>query len=173
MMKKVCKISLFELVDIMGDRVLSEQEKMAIVAGGVDGYCYFYCMEYLTSYYGCSDMDINSYMASYASEYGFSDLQNGGISDMSRIASFTLSYFSISAGINMGNMSAFLNLNASNTIMAFFSTGSEKDPQDHAVVITGYNTATGKYKYKDPTTGKEGELEGSKFRAGMGIEGCQ
>jgi hypothetical protein len=172
-MKKVRKVSLFELVDIIGDRVLSEKEKMSIIAGGIDGYCYFYCMEYLTSYYGCSDMDINSYMASYASEYGFSDLLNGGISDMSRIASFTLSYFSISAGIDMSNMSAFLNLSASNTIMAFFSTGSKENPQDHAVVIMGYNAATGKYKYKDPTTGEEKELEGNKFRAGMGIEGCQ
>jgi hypothetical protein len=174
MMKKVRKISLFELVDIIGSRVLSEKEKMSIVAGaGVDGYCYFYCMEYLTSYYGCSDMNHGSYILAYMSAYNLSfsdvlDMQVTGISDMTTIQDFTFSYFS-TATVSMGNMSAFLNQNSGNTIMAFFSTGQNSD---HAVVITGYNAKTGKYKYKDPTTGKEKELSGTSFWGGLGITGC-
>jgi hypothetical protein len=175
-MTRTKKISLFDLenLSLIGNRILSEKEKASIIAGeGIDGYCYFYCMEYLTSYYGCSEMNHGSYILAYASAYNLSmgdvnNMQVTGISNITTIQEFTFNYFS-TATVSMGNMSAFLNQSSGNTIMAFFSTGKNSD---HAVVITGYNAQTGKYKYKDPTTGKEKELSGTAFWGGLGIAGC-
>jgi hypothetical protein len=166
---EIKKISLFSpesLKSFIDTRVLSDEEKTAILAGGVDGYCYFYCLEYLTQLYNCSDMSVASYVQAYASTYNESLLVGGGISDMSRIQDFTFSYFNTST-VDMSNMSSFLT--GGNTILAGFSTGPDSD---HAVIITGYNSETGKYKYKDPTTGDEQEKSASEFRFGLGITGC-
>src|SRR5690606_3447161 len=38
--------------------------------GGIDGYCYFETLEYLTSHFG-GTTDINGYMALYREEYGY------------------------------------------------------------------------------------------------------
>jgi hypothetical protein len=179
---KVKKISLFspESVKCFIDmKILSDEEKAAIVAGGTDGFCYFYCMEYLTSMYGCSEMNSDDYLSAFISTYGPASVfsMSGGniifgVSNMSYMTEFALSYFNMSA-VNMSNMSAFFYSGESNAIMAFYSTGTAENPQDHAVIIIGYNATTGKYKYKDPTTNNVGEKSASEFRMGMGFTGCQ
>jgi hypothetical protein len=181
-MTRAKKISLIDHENLgrIGNRILSEKEKASIIAGaGTEGFCYFYCLQYLTSMYECSEMNSNDYISAFVSTYGPTSVYsmvNGnpvfGVSSLSNMTEFALSYFNMGA-VNMSNMSAFLTSGGSNAIMAFYSSGTSENPQDHAVVITGYNAVTGKYIYTDPTTGTTGEKSASEFRAGMGFTGCK
>lgn len=163
-MKTLKKVSLFTPEGLGDMKVLSEEQMRAIIGGYVDGYCYFYCLDYLNQTYTNSDMDVNGYMASYASVYGFGDLVAGGISDLSRIRDFTGSNFD-TATVDIKNMSSFLD--GSTTILAGIVVGDN----DHAVVIKGYNSSTGEYTYYDPAKGKESSLPANKFTFALGVTG--
>ncbi|MDD4697876.1 MAG: hypothetical protein PHR52_10120 [Fermentimonas sp.] len=165
-MRNLKKVSLFSPEGLGNKNVLTEEEMRAIIGGYVDGYCYFYCMEFLSGRYESGATDINGFMASYASTYGFSDLINGGISDMSRIQNFTGSNFGTST-VNISNMNAFLN--GSTCILA----GIKVNGNDHAVVITRYDSTSNKYYYYDPALSQETWKYASDFTFALGIIGSK
>jgi hypothetical protein len=148
-MKTLKKISLFtsdSFAQLMELKVLSEEEQRTIIGGGgtIDGFCYFYCMSYLTSSFNCSSMDTGSYVAAYALQYNDSSVfAFKGVSGESMTA-FTSSYF------NTESLSA-----------------------SHAVVIIAYDALQGEYVYIDPSDGKARTKSASEFQSFLGITGCK
>jgi len=145
-MRNLKKVSLFSPEGLGNKNVLTEEEMRAIIGGYVDGYCYFYCMEFLSGRYESGATDINGFM--------------------SRIQNFTGSNFGTST-VNISNMNAFLN--GSTCILA----GIKVNGNDHAVVITRYDSTSNKYYYYDPALSQETWKYASDFTFALGIIGSK
>lgn len=164
---------------------LNFQQMMEIV-GGYDytsnSSCFFNCMEYIGKEvygdkkyqdYNC-DTYGNSYVDGYGDYKGSGDKrdylygpqilnEDGTINQnvQQNCVNLVDSYFDYSAsGFVSGSDAKNLFYNGSNQgVIGYFNTGSST----HAVIITGYNSATGEYSYYDPSLSTQ--KENQKFSA--------
>lgn len=164
---------------------LNFQQMMEIV-GGYDyqtkSSCFFNCMEYIgKEVYDdkkYQDYNCDTYGNSYVNGHGrykgtgnFGDYLNGPriLNDDGTInenvqqncASLVNSYFDYAAsGFVSGSNAEQLFSNGSNQgVIGYFNTGNST----HAVIITGYDSATGEYSYYDPSLSSQ--KENQKFSA--------
>lgn len=152
-MKKIKRLSLSGLEK--ESIKLSVQEQMSIYAGsGIDGLCYFEGLEILSKFVGCNYSEsyyINSYAATHG---GYSSIMTAsgqllGV-DATNANSYLTTQFSASAA-SLNNYQALLT--SGNEILTTMNISAGVA---HAIVITGYDSATGKYIYSDANgTGQE------------------
>src|SRR5690606_8655344 len=127
--------------------------------GGIDGYCYFETLEYLTSHFG-GTTDINRYMALYREEYGYTagdmllTVYRG--TTQSEYVQFTTYMFNSRYMYTGGQVNQILN--AGNPVSAVLDMGNDVG---HSVVIQGYNQTTGQYTYIDPGNQSAGQQTAS------------
>src|SRR5690606_5981604 len=126
---------------------------------GIEGWCYFYTLDYLSTYLGGST-DINGYISMFGQEYGYmpgemlpNRYQGTSRSEYIQFTSYMFNsrYMYTDAQVNQ-------NLNAGNPVMAVLDRGSGVG---HSVVIQGYNQTTGQYTYIDPSNTSAGQQTAS------------
>jgi hypothetical protein len=160
-MKKLRKLDL----DIMERelQVLNERENELITGGiGIEGMCYFNCLEYASSVLNCG-YNINYYLNAYAQQYGWGEVLNGVTTEHAE-AFFNSMFSSVSIGAGTVNI-GFFDVGASNGN----TEGSSQN--GHAVILTGVNES-GDWTYYDPTTGQYGAMSSSSFIGHLGASGC-
>ena len=147
---------------------LTDEQRAILASDYVEGFCYFYCLEYLNNQvYGVSDMSMGSYVMSYWRDYD--ELPIDGVSNMAHMQEFTGKNFD-TATVDINNMSEFLVL--SNRILAGIKiSDGQGGVSDHAVVIVGYDSAKNEYRYYDPAYGQEFTKPAKDFTFALGVTG--
>ncbi|WP_126244187.1 hypothetical protein [Chitinophaga rhizosphaerae] len=152
-MKKKAKLAFAQLQEEL--QVISQHDLAFYQGGdGIDGYCLFYAMSYLSN--GSHNTDY--YLNSYGQVYGYSGLvpsgNDGYISgaDIANVSSFVAGHFTSSSLNPSGGIQAAL---ASGwRVLADMSISSNTT---HAIIITGY-TSSG-YTYYDPQNNVTGVVQ--------------
>ncbi|MGO1671159.1 MAG: hypothetical protein ACTHYC_10050 [Sphingobacterium sp.] len=160
-MKKLKRISLEILEEDLGRLTNFEKEKLfggTGGTGGIDGYCYFYTLEYLGEQYGGyagptnghPSTDLNTYMDVFASQYDYSPgymasmSVEGGVSH-NEYVEFTTLMFNSQYMHSEGQMQS--NLMNGVEVAGNIMTGENVA---HSVVFKSYDSETNTYQYVDP-----------------------
>jgi hypothetical protein len=145
-------------------QVLQEREKKMVLGGiAINGYCYFYCLEYLSNTYNCGN-NISYYTNGYGNTYGFSGVVNGPTE--SGFLAYTNNEFSATQRLSESTMRSFIS-NSAYSVMAVI----DQDGIGHAIILKSYSS--GQYTYYDPTTDGSGVVPSTKVLFGIGVNGCK
>jgi hypothetical protein len=135
---------------------------------GVDGFCFFNCLEYLGDHYNCEND--TSYATQYGQTYGFSGVLTGEL-DPNHMTEFVNSTFDTSTDIT-GNIDTQY-IGFYKTGEKIGETGNVEEVNLHAVILTEYDEDSDTYSYYDPTEDATGSFGGSDFAGYYAVNGCK
>lgn len=169
-MKNQDRLSYEEIFESFS--TLSENEQHSLVGGdGTQTLCYFDCLDYLSSKYGC-DGSTGDYIKQYAKDYGLNDAIYGPTS-ITDVVEFTSTYFSSNGLMAGSGPSDYVNDEDDSTqVIGFLQVGSS---QQHAVIITGMskdNDGNDVYIYLDLQDGEPKTASPNSFMWMIGTDGC-
>ncbi len=126
--------------------------------------CYFDSLNWLDDHFGNAHTD-SFYYTNFTQQYGFGWINDGVTPDEANV--FSGEYFNVTTNLAQSSWQNFLSNDG--YIMTDINQGGNVS---HAVIITGYNAATGEYNYHDATNNTDSHGSASMFDASIEIGFC-